>query len=291
LDARFTPQQAINRSLPTPADCDLTVMLLWGRMGTPLAEKKADGTPYLSGTEWEFENAIRSNKPVFVYRRSEKLLLDPEDPKFDDKLTQKRRVDSFFSALVDEHGAIRHSFATYASTDDLLNRLRNDVEQLVKALIDDAQVETDGSGAQPVDVSGQKKLADVESNAPVASEVKRSLKVRVHRAYFGGRPEECYFINLTNLSSSRTLEVTHLWYEDEEHHIPINQTARKLPARLELDQSWESWIAVATLPLAHRETAFEMFRARTSDGSIFKSEKNDNVPPLGFVPGGPINRV
>ena len=69
MDARFTPQQAMDRGLPTPADCDLTVILLWGRMGTPLTEMKADGTSYLSGTEWEFENALAANKPVFVYRR------------------------------------------------------------------------------------------------------------------------------------------------------------------------------------------------------------------------------
>ena len=42
MDARFTPQQAVDRGLPTPAECDLTIVLLWGRMGTPLAEKKAD---------------------------------------------------------------------------------------------------------------------------------------------------------------------------------------------------------------------------------------------------------
>jgi hypothetical protein len=83
MDARFTPQEAVNRGLPTPAQCDLTVVLLWGRMGTPLTETKADGTPYLSGTEWEFENALAANKPVFVYRRVEKVLLDLDDPAFD----------------------------------------------------------------------------------------------------------------------------------------------------------------------------------------------------------------
>ena len=43
MDARLTPQQAVDRSLPTPAECDLTVVALWGRMGTPLSEQKADG--------------------------------------------------------------------------------------------------------------------------------------------------------------------------------------------------------------------------------------------------------
>jgi hypothetical protein len=50
-----------------------------GPDGTPLAGTRADGSPYLSGTEWEFENALAAQKPVFVYRRSEKVLLDPDD--------------------------------------------------------------------------------------------------------------------------------------------------------------------------------------------------------------------
>ena len=138
MDARLTPQQAVDRSLPTPADCDLTVVLLWGRMGTPLTEKKADGTPYLSGTEWEFENALDANRPVLVYRRAEKVLLDTDDPNFDEKLTQKRRVDAFFSRFAGEGGAIVRAHATYASPDNLLTRLRQDVEHYLKTVLDEA---------------------------------------------------------------------------------------------------------------------------------------------------------
>ncbi len=64
-------------------------------MGTSLTAKKADGTPYLSGTKWEFYTAIQANEPVLVYRRSEKVLLDPQHPQFGEKLTQTRRVSHF----------------------------------------------------------------------------------------------------------------------------------------------------------------------------------------------------
>ena len=63
---------------------------------TPLTETKADGTPYLSGTEWEFENALAANKPVFVYRRAERVLLDPDEAsdliRFDRALQQWRGI-------------------------------------------------------------------------------------------------------------------------------------------------------------------------------------------------------
>ncbi len=54
MEAGLTPQQAIAQGLPKPDDCDLVVVILWSRIGTPLPadfELKPDGTPYLSGTE------------------------------------------------------------------------------------------------------------------------------------------------------------------------------------------------------------------------------------------------
>src|SRR4030095_14640783 len=135
MDARFTPQQALNRSLPTPAECDLTVVLLWGRLGTPLTETKADGTPYLSGTEWEFDSALAANKPVLVYRRSEKVPLDPADPEFDEKVTQIKRVNDFFERFKGESGEIPRGHATYSSSDDLRERLRQDVDRYLHELL------------------------------------------------------------------------------------------------------------------------------------------------------------
>ena len=135
MDARLTPQQAVDRSLPTPAECDLTVVLLWGRMGTPLTETKADGTPYLSGTEWEFESALAANKPVLVYRRTDKVQVDLDDPGIEEKLTQKRRVEMFFRRFEGEGGTPLRAHASYGSSYDLLKRLRADVERHLSKLV------------------------------------------------------------------------------------------------------------------------------------------------------------
>jgi hypothetical protein len=138
MDARFTPQQAVDRSLPTPAECDLTVVLLRGRMGTPLTETRADGSPYLSGTEWEFENALAANKPVLLYRLTEEVPLDPNDQELDEKLRQKQRVDAFFEQFRGEGGTIQRAYALSASIDDLLNRLRLDVDRHLHELLREA---------------------------------------------------------------------------------------------------------------------------------------------------------
>ena len=116
----------------------------------------------------------------------------------------------------------------------------------------------------------------------------RVLKLRVHQAIFRGFPRLCYFINATNLSPNSALEITHVWYEDDEHHIPVMQSLRPLPVRLEPDQSWETWIDIGSLP-SRFSNAYENFRARISTGAVFKSEANPDVPLYGVVPGGPIH--
>ncbi len=168
MDARLTPQQAVDRSLPAPADCELTVVLLWGRMGTPLTETKAGGTPYLSGTEWEFENALAANKPVFVYRRTEKVLLDPDDPDFDEKLTQKRRVDAFFERFRGEGGRILRACATYASPADLLDRLRADVERYLSELLRETDRGSTAVGAAPAPRGWRAAILKGRPDVPVA---------------------------------------------------------------------------------------------------------------------------
>jgi hypothetical protein len=69
--AILTPQEAVDRG-PKPSECDFVVIVLWGRFGTPLATslRKPTGEPFLSGTEWEYEDAISAK------RRPEVLISD-----------------------------------------------------------------------------------------------------------------------------------------------------------------------------------------------------------------------
>src|SRR5512134_2500200 len=57
--ATETPQQSVNAARPRPATCEIVIVILWSRMGTPLPDNlgKARDEAYVSGTEWEYEDA------------------------------------------------------------------------------------------------------------------------------------------------------------------------------------------------------------------------------------------
>jgi hypothetical protein len=118
--ATQTPQESVNAARPRPATCDIVIVILWSRMGTPLPDnlRKANGEPYLSGTEWEYEDAVNSpQRPrpaVLVYRRIEKLKLEIDDPDFDDKRAQFRRVEAFFARFRNADGSLAGGVNEYA---------------------------------------------------------------------------------------------------------------------------------------------------------------------------------
>lgn len=66
-------------NIPQTSEFDLVICVLWSRLGTrlhPGRHRRADGSPYRSGTEYEFETALESfrisRRPeLLVYRRDE----------------------------------------------------------------------------------------------------------------------------------------------------------------------------------------------------------------------------
>lgn len=112
----------------------------------------------------------------------------------------------------------------------------------------------------------------------------RHVQVLTHRASLLPNGPECYFINVTNLSPQRSIEVTHVWMACSTQ-IHVLNVMRPLPHRLEPDASWETWIQVSVLPESCRDNAFKLARVRLSDSKVLRSQKNLNVPAAGFVPG------
>ncbi len=123
LLANLTPQEAINRGMPKPSECDVVVVIFGSRMGTPLPPeyRKPDGTLYLSGTEWEYWDAFWSaqitGKPeLILYRCTTAPSINLNDPTSVEKLAQYERVKEFFAAFNDPAtGAASGGYNSYTN--------------------------------------------------------------------------------------------------------------------------------------------------------------------------------
>lgn len=145
--ATMTPQEAINERLPKPSECDIVILILWNRMGTPLPPtyKKADGSPYISGTEYEYTDALmaavkstaRPMRPqILVYWRTEELTISLKDPGYIESHEQWQRVQNFFNAFIAADGSLQGGYNTYAKPDDFRALLEKDLKVIVHQLLD-----------------------------------------------------------------------------------------------------------------------------------------------------------
>jgi hypothetical protein len=113
---------------------------------------------------------------------------------------------------------------------------------------------------------------------------RRRVRVLVHEAVFleAGPPRTPHlFVKVTNLSATRDIEVTHVWFDVEPRADILDE---RLPARLRPDETWETWIPVARLHGASK--AETRGRVMISTGKVIKSRLNRKVPPVGMVAAG-----
>jgi RNA polymerase sigma factor (sigma-70 family) len=148
--ANLQPQDCVNRALVPPSACEIVVVLFWGRMGTPLVEPtRPDGTQYLSGTEWEFENARAAQRDILLYRRTARVTVDIDDPELELKRDQRRLVDAFFERLRTPSGGWSGSFTAYEGPTDFTDRFGKDIRALVTQVLErDSERGTTGKDAE-----------------------------------------------------------------------------------------------------------------------------------------------
>src|SRR3954452_16984865 len=114
MPATLTPQGAVIQFEGEPSTCDIVIVVLWSRLGTRLDMTvfcKPTGDPYLSGTEWEFENAwnARPRPEILVYRRMEEPKIGMDDPDWTEKFQQYQLPKRFFERFPTRDGSPRGS--------------------------------------------------------------------------------------------------------------------------------------------------------------------------------------
>jgi len=134
--AQLTPQESVNRGLVRPSDCEIVVTILWSRMGTPLETPlKADGTAYLSGTEWEFEDALNDAKEagrdVLLFRCTREPLVSLKDPDFAEKKRQLDLVEAFFKQFTGPGGGPCGGYTEYETATRFEKLLEHNLRSLL----------------------------------------------------------------------------------------------------------------------------------------------------------------
>lgn len=130
----FQPQ------LPSSAEMDAVVCILWSRLGTRLPPEvsRPDGRRYESGTEYEFEIAAegwrtKGRPELLVYRKTAEPLMALSDPRADERLAQKRALDSFLKTWFEnEDGSLRSAFHPFRSPEELEELLEEHLRRLLE---------------------------------------------------------------------------------------------------------------------------------------------------------------
>ncbi len=129
-----------------PSETDIVVCILWSRLGTRLPEgfRRADGSTYASGTEWEFEDAAAAYRAtgtpdLLVYRKTAKATADLDDEsKLLKSLEQKKALDGFierwFGSADDSFMAAFHVFK---SLDEFEGMLETHLRKLIAERLPD----------------------------------------------------------------------------------------------------------------------------------------------------------
>lgn len=133
LSANATPQTSVNATLGLPRDCDLTVVLLWSRLGTPLPTDQVDasGKPFASGTVWELQDAISGGRTVWIYRRTVAPQMAIDDPDSAGKRAQYEAVKAFVATSRAPDGSLRFGVHEFEDDEELADMLTEHLRHFV----------------------------------------------------------------------------------------------------------------------------------------------------------------
>jgi hypothetical protein len=106
-------------AIEPPSRADIVLLILWSRLGTPLPEKTGareyrgiDGRAPVTGTEWEFEEALaaarnRGAPDILVFRNVSPAPIDPRDPEARARsLAQLEALDAFWKRHFTDRGRL-----------------------------------------------------------------------------------------------------------------------------------------------------------------------------------------
>lgn len=138
-----------DNTLP-PSKTDVVVLILWSRPGTPLPERTEtreyrgiDGRVPVTGTEWEFEDALAAHKAsakgvpdLLAYlKKSEPEATFRTKADLERLGRQLEMLEGFVSRHFVDRGEFRAAFTEFEAPEDFEPRLESDLRQLIERRI------------------------------------------------------------------------------------------------------------------------------------------------------------
>lgn len=133
-----------------PGETDIVVVIVWSRLGTPLPEKTEtreyrgiDGRAPVTGTEWEFEDALASQKrrgapDLLAYRKQVAPLVSLKDRAARTAAEEQwEKLEAFWSRWFINRGEFRTAFGEFVDLDGFEAKLKSDLRKLIERRISD----------------------------------------------------------------------------------------------------------------------------------------------------------
>lgn len=179
MDAGETPQDSVSRFIGRPSECDLTVVIVWSRLGTPIPQEvsRSDGSQYESGTVWELEDALQAKRDVWVYRRTEVPRIELNDPQFEQKRADYAAVDEFFRKFTNPDRSLKSGCNTYANAADFPKLFQMHIESFVRKRLERQ------AAARPVVQQAAGSPGAVQSGADLAISALSGWRIRSLSGY------------------------------------------------------------------------------------------------------------
>src|SRR5215831_3495861 len=153
---------SFQEQIPRPSESDIVVLIFWSRLGTRLPAHivRDDGTSYASGTEFEFEDAVKGHRAhgspdLLIYRKLAEPLA-PLNKTVIERLAQKEALDAFFEKWFGApDGPLSSAFHSFASPPEFEESLERHLRKLVQPRLQNGHARQAGpQSARPVWTKG-----------------------------------------------------------------------------------------------------------------------------------------
>jgi WD40 repeat protein len=163
----LTAAQSFQAGLLRPSECEIVLVMLWTRLGTPLAEDPYEG---MTGTEWEFVDAVRASAltgtpEVLVYKKTAPRMIDVNNAEATrEALADRHRLEEFFRThFFNPDGSFSRAFRQFGNDRAFRELVETQLRKLLNRRISAERRLTGAAGdwrGSPFRADGPFELAD-----------------------------------------------------------------------------------------------------------------------------------